>query len=105
MPESGLQAPRSGRYGSMRGCKSYRAMPTTLPLGGALTRVLLVLAVFAACPSAVEAQRDPDLNWRTLDGPHFIVHYHIPLGRLARRVLATAERAHATVAEIVGYER
>ena len=63
--------------------------------------VLLVLGLSAA---AARAQpRDPELEWRTLDTPHFQIEYHVPLGRLARRVAVLAERAHAVLAEVMGY--
>jgi hypothetical protein len=59
----------------------------------------------ALCPAPASAQpRDPTLEWRTLDTPHFTIHYHVPLGVLARRVASVAERAHASLAEILGYE-
>ena len=48
--------------------------------------------------------RDPTMDWRTIDTPNFTIHYHVPLGRLARRVAVVAERAHATLSEVMGYE-
>src|SRR5690606_33023724 len=40
---------------------------------------------------------------RTIDTPHFTIHYHVPLGVLARRVAVVAERAHQTLADVMGY--
>ena len=64
--------------------------------------VLSLATLLSAAP--VDAQvRDPSLDWRTIDTPHFTVHYHIPLGVLARRVAVVAERAHATLSTVLGY--
>ena len=54
----------------------------------------LAAAVLATlCSASAEAQvRDPTLTWRTIDTPNFTVTYHVPLGVLARRVAAVAER-------------
>jgi hypothetical protein len=57
----------------------------------------------ASSPGAAQP-RDPTLDWRTIDTPHFTIHYHVPLGVLARRVAVVAERAHGTLSEILGYE-
>lgn len=66
----------------------------------ALAASLLILAG----PSSSSAQpRDPSLAWRTLETPHFTIHYHVPLGALARRVAVLAERAHANLVEVMGY--
>lgn len=68
---------------------------------GAACTLLLALTLAA---SAAEAQpRDPTLAWRTLDTPHFTIHYHEPLGVLARRLAVLAERAHTTLADVMGY--
>ncbi|MCB9592932.1 MAG: PD40 domain-containing protein [Sandaracinaceae bacterium] len=57
-----------------------------------------------AVPADAAAQtRDPSMDWRTLDTPHFTIHYHVPLGVLARRLAVVAERAHTTLSEIMGY--
>lgn len=67
-----------------------------------MKRALLVLVLLLA-PSLAQAQaRDPSVQWRTIDTPHFTIHYHIPLGVLARRVALVAERAHSTLTEILG---
>jgi hypothetical protein len=58
----------------------------------------LVTLSVAACalhaPRAHGQARDPDLVWLTLETPHFKIHYHEPLGVMAREVAAVAERAH-----------
>ncbi|MGE0787964.1 MAG: hypothetical protein AB7S26_19980 [Sandaracinaceae bacterium] len=75
-------------------------MPRGLSLGLLL---LLVAAGLDASPARAQS-RDPRVSWRTLDTPHFVIHYHVPLGALARRVAVVAERAHTTLAPILGYE-
>src|SRR5690606_13582085 len=62
----------------------------------------LLLALAAAAPARAQP-RDPELTWRTIDPPHFTIHYHVPLGVLARRVAVVAERAHQTLADVMGY--
>lgn len=65
---------------------------------------LAALALWLALGSGAHAQpRDPTLTWRTLDTPHFTIHYHLPLGVLARRVAVVAERAHTTLVDVMGY--
>lgn len=65
---------------------------------------LITLGISAITPSASAQTRDPSVSWRTIDTPHFQIYYHVPLGVLARRVAVVAERAHATLAPILGYE-
>jgi len=56
-------------------------------------------------PAVGHAQsRDTTMDWRTIETPHFTIHYHIPLGVLARRLAVVAERAHVTLREVMGYE-
>jgi hypothetical protein len=86
-----------------------RALPQHVsgPLGGRNGSILaaaLAAAVVSGAHGADAQPRDPELEWRTLDTPHFTIHYHVPLGYLARRVGTVAERAHATLTEVMGYE-
>ncbi len=62
-----------------------------------------LLALVAAAGPARAQPRDPELDWRTIDTPSFTIHYHVPLGVLARRVAVVAERAHRTMTEVMGY--
>ena len=55
-----------------------------------------LLAALAAGPAAAQPY-DPRLGWKTLRTPHFRVHFHDGLERLARRVADAAERAHAAL--------
>lgn len=57
----------------------------------------------AAAPAPAAAQiRDTTLEWHTIRTPHFEIHYHEPLGFLARRVAAVAERAQDRLVDIFG---
>lgn len=68
-------------------------------------RCLALALVLLSNPAVGHGQaRDTELDWRTIDTPHFTVHYHVPLGVLARRVAVVAERAHSTLREVMGYQ-
>ncbi|MDQ3031289.1 MAG: BamA/TamA family outer membrane protein [Myxococcota bacterium] len=54
--------------------------------------------------SARAQPRDPLLTWHTIRTPHFVITYHEPLGYVARRVAAVAERAHSSLATILDHE-
>ena len=58
------------------------------------------LGVGTARPASAQP-RDTRLVWRTVRSPHFEVHYHEPLGVVARRVIAVAERAHAQLSPLL----
>ena len=65
---------------------------------------MLALGLWLVGVSTLRAQpRDPSLEWRTIRTDNFVVHYYVPLGRVARRVATVAERAHSQLAEILGY--
>ncbi len=58
---------------------------------------------FWVSPSPLDAQvRDLDLPWRTLRTEHFEIHYHEPLGVLARRLARLAERTRRRLAPLLG---
>ena len=60
---------------------------------------LLLVALLLALPLA--AQVPPDAEWRTLDTPHFRVHFTPALEPLARRAAERAETAHAALTEVL----
>lgn len=67
----------------------------------AMTALAVVLVGLA--PSMASAQvRDTSLTWLTIHTPHFDITYHEPLGLMARRVAAVAERAHQSLVEVLG---
>ncbi len=47
---------------------------------------------------------DPRFAWRTIDAPHFHVHYHQGLEAIAQRAARACERAHAALAPLFGHE-
>jgi hypothetical protein len=54
----------------------------------------LPLALVLCAPSGARAQpQDPRLVWRTLETPHFRIHYYNDMAPIARRVAEVAERA------------
>jgi hypothetical protein len=63
--------------------------------GRALAAGLCIAAELAAAGPVGAA--DPALVWRTIESAHFVVHYHEPLGDVARRVVAVAEQAHSSL--------
>lgn len=68
-----------------------------------LPGLLTVLLVASHTTGARTQVRDPTLVWHTLRTPHFDVHYHEPLGYVARRAAAVAERAHQALSSILGH--
>lgn len=56
--------------------------------------VVLLLATLAPL-QRLNAQLVPNDDWKTIDTPHFRVHFTPPLEELARHSAAIAERAHA----------
>ncbi|MBI3560957.1 MAG: PD40 domain-containing protein [Gammaproteobacteria bacterium] len=50
----------------------------------------LIVSVTAAVVQA--AAHDPDLNWATIESPHFILHYHQGEAAIAQRLALIAER-------------
>jgi hypothetical protein len=53
-------------------------------------------------PQVSQAQGDHRLVWRTLRTEHFSIHYHEPLGLLARHFAAQAEAIHARISSGLG---
>lgn len=65
----------------------------------ALTAALGLAAAALASGRASAQNGDPRLRWRTIETRHFAIHYHEPLGVVARRVAVVAERAHAVLSD------
>jgi len=55
-------------------------------------------------PASAQAVRDLRLGWQTIETQHFLIHYHEPLGHLARRVALVAERAHRILVPVLRHE-
>jgi Tol biopolymer transport system component len=69
-----------------------------------LSLALTLIATWMTCTHVQAQAADPTLVWRTIETPHFRIHYHQPLALLARRTAAVAERAHTTLATVLGFE-
>lgn len=67
---------------------------------------LLALAVlmFALLVGRAARAGDPRLVWRTLETPHFYIHYYVEEERLARRVAVVAEAAHDKLVPFFDHE-
>lgn len=55
-------------------------------------------------PQASGQARDPHLVWRTIHTPHFDIHYHEPLGVMARQVAGLCERAQDRLGPLLKYK-
>ncbi|MCA9600510.1 MAG: PD40 domain-containing protein, partial [Myxococcales bacterium] len=66
-----------------------------------MARCAAFVFVLLSAASAAAQVRDPYLTWRTIETPRFAVHYHEPLGVMARKVAVAAEQAHARLAPIL----
>jgi len=62
---------------------------------------ILLAAVVAAVPAA--AKIDPSHRWRTLETPHFAIHFHEGCEELAARAAPIAEAAHERLAPRIGW--
>lgn len=60
------------------------------------------IALLAWAPPA--AGLAPDHTWRTLESPHFVVHFHEGLHPMANRAAASLERAHERLVPLLGSE-
>lgn len=67
-----------------------------------LVALLLVLASSSA--PAQEDFRHPELEWRTIETPHFYVHYHEGTARTARATAKIAEEIYGPVTSLYGHE-
>lgn len=46
---------------------------------------------------------DPLQDWKTVETKHFVINYYEPLGDIARRVGALAERSHRVLVPVLGH--
>ncbi|MBK6528338.1 MAG: PD40 domain-containing protein [Deltaproteobacteria bacterium] len=64
----------------------------------------LALGLALASPPAL-AQQDPRLQWRTLETPHFRIHFYQAMEPLARRVAVIAEHTVERLATPLGWRQ
>lgn len=62
----------------------------------------LTLTLFA---TSARAQQDPRLQWRTLETPHFRIHFYQDMERVARRVAVIAEHTVERLAVPLGWRQ
>lgn len=66
--------------------------------------LLCVLFGLTALPARAGVSHDPALTWRTLLSAHFRIHYYDGEEQLAQRTAATAERVHAQLSPVIGWQ-
>ena len=64
--------------------------------------LVLALALVPLFARQVRAQNDHKLLWHTIETPHFRIHYHEPLGLLAREIAAEADEINRRVENSLG---
>lgn len=71
------------------------------------TLSLLLLCVFFFVDPAIaqdDAYTHPELNWQTIETPHFLVHFHNGAERTARRVAAIGEEIYGPITEMYRHQ-
>ena len=66
-------------------------------------RIVPVVFLSLLAAGSAAAKFDPAHQWRTLQTPHFIVHFHEGCDELAGRAARVAEEAHAQLVPRVGW--
>lgn len=65
--------------------------------------ICFVLCLLGAAKVHAQAANDPRLTWNTITTEHYAIHYHEPLGLMARRVAVIAERANNVLGRALDY--
>lgn len=66
--------------------------------------VVVLLCTLWGFTARAGVSHDPALTWRTLYSANFRVHFHDGEEALARRAIATAERVHAQLVPVIGWQ-
>ncbi len=66
-------------------------------------RTLSAVLFSLLAAGSAQAKLDPDHRWRTIETPHFAIHFHEGCDELAARAAPIAEEAHALLAPRVGW--
>jgi hypothetical protein len=72
--------------------------------GLAAAALAVALALGGAAGTARAQVYDPAYRWRTAETAHFRIHFHQGEEALAAEVAAAAERAHAALAPVLGWD-
>jgi len=68
-----------------------------------LNIIFFLLLAFVTNP-AIAQFNHPELHWRVLETPHFLVHYHQKEEVFAQKVANAAEEVYPTITSDLGYE-
>ncbi|RME42556.1 MAG: hypothetical protein D6795_20825, partial [Deltaproteobacteria bacterium] len=63
--------------------------------------MLALLVLFRPSLPLASPFYDPTLSWRTIETPHFSIHYHDGLAEIAGRVAEVAEEVHARLTQAI----
>lgn len=76
-----------------------------IPGSRSLAAALLAASLLASPPGAAQEDfRHPELEWRTIETGHFLVHYHLGAERTAKTVAKIAEEIYGPVTSLYGHE-
>jgi Tol biopolymer transport system component len=64
----------------------------------------LALWLLSFKPGWAATWLDPELKWKTLETPHFAIHYHTELEEIAKRFAPIAEEVHTTMTKVLKYK-
>ena len=88
----------------MTPCPRIQISACTSGLWALLLGFLFLMAVFPGGDQTLHAQvHQPDIQWRTLQTPHFTVHFPAEYDTLARTVAGISERIYNPVCQSLGY--
>lgn len=64
----------------------------------------LTILVLLLIPIQTHAYNYPDIDWRTIETEHFVIHYYKEVEWTARKVAAVAEEIYPKITRIYGHE-
>ncbi|MCX6133457.1 MAG: biopolymer transporter Tol [Ignavibacteriales bacterium] len=71
-------------------------------------QLLILFFLLVVSPSFLFSQDDdfprPDLNWQTIETPHFLTHFHTGAERTAREIAAIAEDVYGPITRLYQHE-
>ncbi len=69
-----------------------------------LIKYLLLLSLLCISHAHATALHDPQLSWKTVESPHFLVHFHQGEATLASEVSAIAEQHHQRLSQAFNWQ-
>lgn len=76
----------------------------SVPPGGVLLLALALLLVSGASPSRGALLFSPSIEWRTIETPHFDIHFAREIRPVAERLANIAEEVHRRLAPVLRWE-